>query len=75
MKVLCINTHVTIMTMFEIRSTTNSTKSTIVTMVWLFFIGHPQVATFTVVYSELNSTRDTLVSEKYGNDTKTEIGC
>ena len=51
-----IDTHPTRITVFEIFFPTNSTETTIGTVVWLFFVGHPQIANSTMVFTELGVT-------------------
>jgi hypothetical protein len=39
-------------------------------MIGFLFIGHPQVADMAIIFSKLNSTRNTIVSKSGGNVNK-----
>jgi hypothetical protein len=49
-----IDAHTTIMTVFEVIATPYTTKTTILAVIRLFFVGHPKVTTTTMVRPELS---------------------
>lgn len=54
--------HATLVTVLKVLCTSDSTESTIFTMVRCFFIGHPEIADNTMIRSKLHSTGDAIVA-------------
>jgi hypothetical protein len=56
-----VDAHAAFITVFEIIPTADATKATVVTMVRLFFITHPQITNDTMILAEWDVTIDTVV--------------
>lgn len=59
-----VDAHSAVVTMLKVFGTTNSTEPTVLTVIWFFLVGHPQVTNITMILSKSNSTTDTIVSGK-----------
>ena len=57
-----INAHPAVMAVLKVLRASYTTEAAVVTMVWLFVIGHPQITYIAVVCSKLNSTIDTIIA-------------
>jgi len=56
-----VNTHSTIMAVLEIFCPSHTAETTILAVIWLFIVRHPQIADAAVIFSELDPTVDTIV--------------
>jgi hypothetical protein len=59
-----INTHATIVTVSKILAPTDATKATVLTMVWLFIVCHPQVTNIAMIFPKLDSATDAIVPDR-----------
>lgn len=65
-----INAHAAVVAMFEVLSSTHTTKATVRTMVWTFLIGHPQIADVAMVFTKLDIARNAIVAVETEKKTK-----
>jgi hypothetical protein len=68
-----VDAHFTIMTMLKIFISAYTAKATVWTVIRLFIVCHPKIANTTVIFSESNTTTNTVVPIHTTNDSSMNV--